>query len=354
MRAAVMRGPNNLVVDDVPDPVPGKGQILVKTLACGICGSDLHFLKYAKEMVELGEEMTGGGPGIGGSIDLGKDLIMGHEFAAEVLEIGPDTQAAVKPGDAVVSLPVMVTDLTDLTSIQPIGAYSNTYGGGYAEYMLLSAMLATPIPNGLDPRHAALTEPMAVGLHAVNRSGIKAGEAAVVLGAGPVGLACISALARMGAEPIVAADFSPARRALAKTMGAHEVVDPREEPAIDAWNRVDGNKSMVIYEAVGVPGMLDQAMRAAPRNGRVMVVGACMENDLVRPLIGIGKELEIRFALGYDPMEFGGTLRAIAEGEIDVVPLITGEVGIDAVPKAFTDLGNPDEHCKILVEPALG
>jgi threonine dehydrogenase-like Zn-dependent dehydrogenase len=353
MRAAVMRGPNNLVVDDVPDPVPGKGQILVKTLACGICGSDLHFLKYAKEMVKLGEEMTGGGPGIGGSIDLGKDLIMGHEFAAEVLEIGPDTQAGVKPGDAVVSLPVMVTDLTDLTSMQPIGAYSNTYGGGYAEYMLLSAMLATPIPNGLDARHAALTEPMAVGQHAVNKSGIKAGEAAVVLGAGPVGLACISALARMGVEPIVAADFSPARRALAKTMGAHEAVDPRDEPAIDAWNRVDGKKSMVIYEAVGVPGMLDQAMRSAPRAGRIMVVGACMENDLVRPLIGIGKELEIRFALGYDPMEFGGTLRAIAEGEIDVVPLITGEVGIDAVPKAFADLGNPDEHCKILVEPAL-
>ncbi len=354
MRAAVMRGPNNLVVDDVPTPVPAKGQILVKTLACGICGSDLHFLKYAKEMVSLGEEMIGGSVGMGGGIDLGKDLIMGHEFSAEVVEIGPDTQAGVQVGDAVVSLPVMVADLTDLASIQPIGAYSNTYGGGYAEYMLLSAMLTTPIPNGLDPRHAALTEPMAVGLHAVNKSGIKAGEAAVVLGAGPVGLACISALSRMDVEPIVAADFSPARRALAKTMGAHEAVDPREEPAIDAWNRVDGKKSMVIYEAVGVPGMLDQAMRAAPRNGRVMVVGACMENDLVRPLIGIGKELEIRFALGYDPMEFNGTLRAIADGDIDAAVLITGEVGIDGVPQAFTDLGNPDEHCKILVEPALG
>ena len=122
---------------------------------------------------------------------------------------------------------------------------------------------------------------------------------------------------------------------------------------MDAWNRVDGKKSMVIYEAVGVPGMLDQAMRAAPRAGRIMVVGACMENDTVRPLIGIGKELEIRFALGYDPMEFNGTLRAIAEGEIDAATLITGEVGIDGVPQAFTDLGNPDEHCKILVEPAL-
>ena len=354
MRAAVMRGPNNLVLDDVPDPLPGKGQMLVRTIACGICGSDLHFLKYAKEMVALGEEMTGSSVGMGGGIDLGKDLIMGHEFSAEVLELGPDTTAGVKPGDVVVSLPVMVTDLTNLESIQPIGAYSNTYGGGYAELMLLSAMVAMPVPNGLDPRHAALTEPMAVGQHAVNKSGIKAGESAVVLGAGPVGLACISALARLGVEPIVAADFSPARRALAKKMGAHEAVDPRQEPAIDAWTRLDGKTSLVIFEAVGVPGMLDQAMRAAPRAGRVLVVGACMENDTVRPLIGVGKELEIRFALGYDPMEFGSTLRAIAEGEIDVVPLITGHVGIDGVPQAFEDLGKPDEHCKILVEPELG
>jgi threonine dehydrogenase-like Zn-dependent dehydrogenase len=351
MRAAVMRGQNNLVVDDVPDPVPGPGQLLVKTLACGICGSDLHYLKYAEQMVELGDELMGG---VGlMRVDLGKDLVMGHEFSAEVLELGPDTTASVKPGDIVVSVPAMITDITDLTSVQPIGAYSNTYNGGYAELMLLSSMLSIPVPNGLDPRHAALTEPMAVGLHAVNRSGIKQGEAAVVLGAGPVGLAVISALSRMGIEPIVAADFSNARRALAATMGAHEVVDPRNEPAIDAWNRVDGKQPLVIFEAVGVPGMLDQAMKAAPRTGRILVVGACMENDTVRPLIGVGKELEIRFALGYDPFEFASTLGAIANGEIDVVPLITGEVGISGVPQAFEDLANPDEHCKILVEPAL-
>jgi len=353
MRAAVMRGAGNLVVDDVPDPKPGPGQILVRTIACGICGSDLHFLRYANEMVELAEEL---GPlGSPGRLDLKRDIVMGHEFSAEVLEFGKDTQGTVAVGDSVVSIPAMLTGSSDPDNmIEPIGAYSNTYGGGYAEYMLLSAPLALNIPDGCDPRHAALTEPMAVGLHAVNRSGIKAGEAAVVLGAGPVGLAVISALRRLGAEPIVAADFSPGRRALAKTIGAHEAVDPREEPAIEAWRRIDGVKPLVIYEAVGVPGMLDQAMRAAPRGGRVLVVGACMENDTVRPLIGVGKELEIRFSLAYDPFEFASTLNAIASGEIDVRPLITDEVGIAGVPQAFEDLGRPDEHCKILVEPELG
>jgi threonine dehydrogenase-like Zn-dependent dehydrogenase len=348
MRAAVMRG-DKLVVDDVPDPVPTQNQLLVRTIACGICGSDLHFLKYAPEMVGLQNEL-----GFMSKLDLDSDIIMGHEFSAEVLEVGPETQAGVKPGDVVVSVPVMVTDLTNLENIDAIGAYSNKWNGGYAEMMVLSSMMALKVPDGTDARHAALTEPMAVGLHAVNKSGIKPREAAVVLGAGPVGLAVISALARMGVEPIVAADFSPARRKLAVTMGAHEAVDPSSEPAIEAWRRLDGAKPLVIYEAVGVPGMLAQAMRDAPPQGRVLVVGACMEQDQMRPLVGVMKELEVRFALGYDPFEFNSCLQAISSGEIDVVPLITGEVGIDGVPGAFEALGQPDDHCKILVEPALG
>jgi threonine dehydrogenase-like Zn-dependent dehydrogenase len=351
MRAAVMRGPNNLVVDDVPEPKPGPGQILVRTIACGICGSDLHFLKFAEQMIQVGQEL---GPIGTSGLDLGRDIVMGHEFSAEVLEFGPDTQGAAGVGDTVVSIPVMLTGSSDPNNmIEPIGAYSNTYNGGYAEYMVLAAPLALKVPDGCDPKLAALTEPMAVGFHAVVRSGIKAGEAAVVLGAGPVGLAVISALRRMNVEPIVAADFSAERRKLAVTMGAHEAVDPREEPAIEAWRRLDGMKPLVIFEAVGVPGMLDQAMKDAPRGGRVLIVGVCMENDTVRPIIGIGKELEIRFALGYDPFEFASTLNAIATEEVDVRPLITGEVGIAGVPKAFGDLANPDDHCKILVEPAL-
>jgi threonine dehydrogenase-like Zn-dependent dehydrogenase len=192
---------------------------------------------------------------------------------------------------------------------------------------------------------------MAVGVHAVNKSSIVPGEAAVVLGCGPVGLAVLAALRLKGIEPIVAADFSPKRRELATTMGAHEVVDPREEPAVDAWRRVDGVRQLVIFEAVGVPGMIDAAMTAAPRNARLLVVGVCMEDDTIRPMMGIGRELQIQFALGYDPMEFAATLTSIAEGHLDVVPLITGSVGIDGVQGAFDALADPDAHAKILVEP---
>lgn len=331
-----------LVVDDVPDPAPGQGELLVRTIACGICGSDLHALRHGDQMVDMSK--TAGAPFV---MDLDRDVVMGHEFCAEVLDVGPDTSAMVKAGDRIVSIPVVFTATGGVHSI----GYSNDYPGGYAERMLLSSMLALPVPNGLDSELAALTEPMAVGRHAVARSGIAPGQAAVVIGCGPVGLAVIADLARRGIGPIVAADFSPARRALAETMGATEVVDPAVETPVAAWQRVDGAKQLVMFEAVGVPGMIDQAMIAAPRGTKILVVGVCMEPDTVRPMIGIGKELDIGFALGYSYEEFSGTLRSIAEGELDVTPLITGRVGLDGVPQAFVDLGNPESHCKILVEP---
>jgi threonine dehydrogenase-like Zn-dependent dehydrogenase len=192
---------------------------------------------------------------------------------------------------------------------------------------------------------------MAVGLHAVNKSGIEPGTGALVLGCGPVGLAVIAALARRGIEPIVASDFSPARRALAATMGADAPVDPATLPAFDAWAREARGRDVVVFEAIGVPGILHEVFRDAPAKARVVVVGVCMGHDTVVPFFGISKELNVQFVLGYDPMEFEASLRSIAEGEIDVAPMITGVVPIDGVPQAFADLADPERHCKILVVP---
>jgi threonine dehydrogenase-like Zn-dependent dehydrogenase len=236
------------------------------------------------------------------------------------------------------------------TGIQDL-AYTNAFPCGYGERMLLSSLLLLEVPNGLDPRRAALTEPMAVGLHAVNRSRLAAGDGAVVVGCGPVGLAVIAALRLEGVAPIVASDLSPARRALAATMGADEVVDPDVESPFATWRRIGGTRSMAAFEAVGVPGMLDELLRVAPAQSRVVVVGVCMQPDAITPFYGIAKELDVQFVLGYDPSEFAASLQAIAEGAIDVAPMITGEVGLDGVPGAFELLARPDEHCKILVVP---
>jgi threonine dehydrogenase-like Zn-dependent dehydrogenase len=340
MRAAVMRD-RRLVADTVPDPVPAEGEALVRTLACGICGSDLHALTHADEMVEAARES-----GAPFALDPARDVVMGHEFAAEVLDYGPRTPAHLAPGTPVVSMPVLFRG----TAVHGIG-YSNDLPGGYAECMVLSASLMLPIPNGLPPDHAALTEPMAVGEHAAVQGRLAPGDAALVYGCGPVGLAVVAALARRHVEPIVAADFSPLRRDLAARLGAHHVVDPAERPVIDAHREVADLRPTVVFECVGIPGMLDRLMRDAPRGSRIVVAGVCMEADRIRPMLGINKELSLHFVFAYTPGEFADTLRAIAEGEIDVAPLVTGRVGVDGVAGAFEDLGHPDAHAKILVEP---
>lgn len=344
MRAAVTRE-GRMYVADVSEPVPGPGQVLVETLACGICGSDLHVMTHMDRLVEAAR--SSGAP-VEMDMDPGRELVMGHEFCARVIELGPDA-TGVRPGDVVVSMPLVIA---------PGGpfqvGYSHSYPGGYGERMVLTAALCAKVPDGVDFRRAALTEPIAVGVHAVARSRIQKGEGALVLGCGPIGLAVIAALKLEGIEPVVAADFSPARRALAARMGAHVVVDPQQERAIDAWGRVGGIRAPVIFEAVGVPGMLGDVMQFAPQASRIVVVGVCMEPDTIWPVFGVVKELALQFVFGYEPLEFLRTLQVIAQGQIDVAPLITGEIGIADVPSAFETLRNPREHVKVLVEPALG
>jgi threonine dehydrogenase-like Zn-dependent dehydrogenase len=186
---------------------------------------------------------------------------------------------------------------------------------------------------------------MAVGLHAVNKSNITPGETALVLGCGPIGIAIIAALQLRGVETIVAADFSPKRRELATAMGAHQTVDPAHGSPFDTV------KAPVVFEAVGVPGIIDDVLLRARPGTRLVVAGVCMEPDTVHPFFAIAKEINVQFSLAYGPEEFTESLRAIAEGDIDVAPLITGEVGLEGVDQAFDDLADPARHCKILVTP---
>jgi threonine dehydrogenase-like Zn-dependent dehydrogenase len=335
-------------VEDVPDPVPGPGQVLTKVLACGICGSDLHMLRHGAEQLRLGEELAESAPPEPFKLITlvpSAPTVMGHEFCCEVVEAAAGCDN-LKVGDVVVSVPVAF----DPDGLHAVG-YSSRYPGGYAEAMVLNDVTGLRVPSGLSPRLAALTEPFAVGMHAVNKSRIAPGDAAIVLGCGPVGLAVIGALRLKGIGPIVATDFSPARRALAAGLGADEVVDPNETTAIAAWLRIDGVRPVVVFEAVGVPGMLDAAMRMVPRGSRIIVVGVCMQEDHIQPMAGIRGELSLQFVLGYEPDEFAQSLRAIADGAVDVAPVITGTVDLDGVPGAFADLTHPDVHAKILVEP---
>jgi len=335
-----MRG-KHLETDTLAEPEPGDGQVLVKTLACRICGSDLHALQHGDRMAAAAKEM-----GAPSTFDPEGDVVMGHEFCAEILDFGPNTLRTLKVGDRVCSMPVLFHP----GGIAGIG-YSNLFPGGYGERMVLSEPMLLRVSDDLPTEAAALTEPMAVGIHAVAKAKLEKNEAALVVGCGPVGLAVIPGLRLQGIEPIVAADFSVRRRELAKHMGAHVVLDPKQEAPFERLAKDAGAKQPVIFECVGVPGLIQQILRDAPHGSRVVVAGVCMEEDRIQPFMGISKEIQLQFVLGYTPEEFTHTLEAITDGRIDGSPLITGKVGVDGVPEAFEALGQPEAHAKVLVEP---
>jgi threonine dehydrogenase-like Zn-dependent dehydrogenase len=353
---------HRLVVEDLEAPVPGAGEVLVKTLACGICGSDLHALKHTERMIESTRRSGGVF-----NLDPTRGVVMGHEFCAEVVDHGPGSPQTHKAGARVCSIPILVGE----KGMQTIG-YSNDNPGGYGELMRLQEALLLPVPNGLATEHAALTEPMAVGLHAVEKARLDPADVPLVVGCGPVGLAVIAALKLKGAAPIVAADFSQRRRELAVGMGADVCVDPGTNSPYSSWKQTavypDASKApslppwipgpalrpAVVFECVGVPGVIEEIMQNAVQGARIVIVGVCMERDHFEPMFGINKELNLQFVLGYTPQEFAATLHHIAEGEISVDALISERVGIDGVADAFEALASPERHAKILVEPWRG
>lgn len=355
MRAVVRRG-TSLVCDEIDQPTPGPGQTLVKTLCCGICGSDLHALHHLDHMVEL----TRRAGGIG-DLDTSKDVVFGHEFCAEIIDHGPGG-GRFKPGTRVVAMPVAF----DASGFQAIG-YSNRYPGGFAEYMALMEPMLLEVPNGLSIEHAALTEPMAVGAHAVAESAMEPGSVALVIGCGPVGLAVIASLKARGHGPVIAADYSARRRAAAEALGADVVVDPSTDDPHGKWAglgvpdtlaaagmaRMAGQKIArpVVFECVGAPGVLQTLIERCPPHAQILVAGVCMETDRIEPSLAINKQIELKFVLGYSPEEFAQTLHDIAEGIIPVAPMVTSEVPLDAVPAAFEALANPEAQVKVLVKP---
>ena len=355
MRAVVMRN-KELSVASCETPKPGSGEVLIRVDACGICGSDLHALKHGGEFVSQSQK----GGTLGLDMDVSKDVVMGHEYCGELVEFGPDCTQSVASGERVCSIPALLRG----NRIHTLG-YSNEHPGGYAEYMRLTESFLEPVPNGLSPTLAALTEPMAVGLHAVNRARLEGDDLPLVIGCGPVGLAVIGALKRQKAAPIIAADYSATRRKLALQMGADIVVDPAEKSPYSSWRemgKIDGGakrpdwmgpkyRPAVVFECVGVPGVLDDIMENVAHGARIVVVGVCMQTDHFHPVYGINKELNLQFVVAYSRREFAASLRQIAEGELNVAPLITGNIALDQVPEAFDALSSPDQHAKIIVHP---
>jgi threonine dehydrogenase-like Zn-dependent dehydrogenase len=353
---AVIRRAGALIVADMEAPAPEAGQVLCRTLACGICGSDLHALDHYEHMIELGERL-----GAPGHMKRGSDTVFGHEFCCEVIEGGPGG-ARFEAGTRVVSIPGLITP----AGFETVG-YSSRIPGGFAEYIVLSDMLLIEVPNGLGSEHAALTEPLAVGEHAVAKGEPGPDHVFMVVGCGPVGLAVIASLKARGLGPVIACDFSTERRAAAERMGAERIIDPAKVSPHASWTEFgvpasaaegliaaaqgQSVKRPLIFECVGAPGVLQSLAMAAPRGARIVVAGVCMQTDTVEPFAFIAKEIELRFVLGYTPEEFTASLVNLAEGRTRYSDIITGVVGLAETPAAFTALQTDKSQIKIMVKP---
>ena len=369
-----------LAVADRPAPQPGPGQLLLEVDRCGICGSDLHARHQCDELADVMQEA-----GYPDFMRSDQEVVFGHELTGRIAAHGPKTRRRLVEGTPVVALPLVRRG----DAVHALGL-SAAAPGAYAEQVVVEAALALPVPNGLAPDTAVLTEPMAVGWHAVRRGAVSKRDVAIVLGCGPVGLAVICLLKARGVATIIASDPSPGRRALASACGASTVVDPTQASpyasaaehkhlttvpaAVDlaigavekldrlpvpwwhVWRALDKvglttPKAPVVFECVGLPGMIDGIVAGAPLFSRVVVVGVCMGADRLRPALALNKEIDLRFVVGYTPLEFRDSLRMLAEGEVDVSPLVTGTVGLDGVPAAFAALGDPEAHAKIVIDP---
>ena len=380
MRAVVCENAQ-LDVVDLLAPQPGERQVVIEVSGCGICGSDLHARHHADAQADVLAEA-----GYDGFMRSAQRVVMGHEFCGEIVDYGPRSDKKIPIGTPVVAVP-LVRRGKDMHAI----GLSASAPGAYAEQVVVEESLMFALPNGLSPDAGVLTEPMAIGYHAVRRAEVGKKDVAIVIGCGPVGLAVIAMLKAKGVRTVVASDFSPGRRDLASKCGADIVVDPNEGSAYEAlgdrgfvktvpdaaWGAVVAIEKLkrlpspvawhhvwraaerlgvklkrpVIFECVGIPGIIDDIVTSAPLFSRVVVVGVCMEADRFRPVMAINKEIDLRFVVGYTPLEFRDKLHLLAEGKVNAAPIVTGTGGLEGVAGAFDVLAHPEQQAKIIIDP---
>lgn len=329
-----------LTIEDVAEPTPDASDLVVRVESCGICGTDLHQASLP--------------PG------LPPGAVMGHEFAGEVVEVGREARGDWKTGDRVSALPYigcgrcaacLTGDGFRCAEVQVTGL--GQLPGAYAEYVRVGSSETLRLPDEVSFEDGATVEPLAVGLHAVNKAGLARGETVLVIGAGPIGLVTALWARFFGARVVAVSELAPARLALAEAFGATHTIDASREDVAEAFRKAAGRAPDVIFECVGVPGLLQQCIRLAPARGRIVVVGVCGQPDTIVPALANVKELRLDFVVAWSRNDFAFTIEMLEQGRIQSAPMVTDRVDFAAFPDAFEALKQPAHQCKVLLSPRL-
>jgi threonine dehydrogenase-like Zn-dependent dehydrogenase len=341
MKAAYLED-DRIHVGQLPDPVPARGQALVRTHRCGLCASDAHFLSSGPTIVSRCREF--GGPYA--SVDLSKRIVMGHEYVGELLDYGPGSRRPVKVGAKVTSAPIMRQG-----GVRGIVGYVSELPGGFGEYMLLDEDFLLQVPADVDDDRAALIEPLAVGLEHARSGEPQPGELALVLGCGAIGLGVIAGLKLKGIGPIIAADLNPNRRDIAVRMGADLAVDPRDISPYAPIPSLGGRRPNLVYECVGKPGLLNQIVNGVAFGARIVIGGFCLEPEQLYIPSAQSKRLKINFACGEEQQDMELALRLIADGTIDLEPWLGERIGLNGVGGALASMSDPASPVRTVVDP---
>lgn len=333
MKAAVFQALHQpLVVETLPDPTPDAGEVVVRVGRCGICGSDLHMTEDAAYGCKKGD-------------------VLGHEFAGEVVAHGRDV-TGLRTGDLVSVIPLKSCGQCEYCrrgEVQWCAGFG-LQGGGYAEYALTRPHQCVKLPSDLSLADGAIVEPLAVALHGINLSGMRTGDRVLVLGAGPIGLAVAFWARRFGAAQVVVQDVAEFQRERALAMGAGRfVVDPADPvgSAIDAL----GGPADIVFECVGIPGLIAQAVEQLRPRGTILLLGLCTKPDTFNSFAMLSKEVRLVTSAFFTVQEYEAALAVLDQGAAQPRMLVTGTVTLDDTPRIFEQLKRRSGECKVLIAP---
>jgi L-iditol 2-dehydrogenase len=335
MRAAVLRGPEDVIIEERPAPQAGPGEVVVRVHSVGVCGSDTHYYDHGRI----------------GRFVVEAPLVLGHEASGEVVELGPGvTRLAVGQR---VSIEPGVPDLTCRQCLA--GRYNlcpnmRFFGtppvdGAFAEHVVVHEAFAHPVPDSIGDDAAALLEPLSVGIWACRKARVTAGSRVLITGAGPIGLVSVQAALAFGATEVVVSDVNPARLALAEDLGATAVIDARgtSVTTLDA-------PPEVLLECSGHPRAIGEAIRALDRAGRAVLVG--MGGDEIPLPLSVVQERELELT---GTFRYAGTwptaIALVASGKVDLDRLVTGTYRLDQAEQALTAGRHDQKSVKVVIRP---
>ncbi len=336
MRAAVFPGVGEqLVVEEVDDPVPPPRYVVLRVGRCGICGTDLS--------------MTSGY----GAIQSAPGTVLGHEIAGEVVAVGNEVER-FGVGDHVTALAIPSCGRCPRCldgNPQWCTGSEKLFGlGGYAEYATVAEPQLVQLPGGLSWADGALTEPVAVGLHGARLANISPDDRVLVVGAGPIALGAVFWARRMGAGTVVVMATSRARESYARALGATSFLAPEHDAAAAAIDALGGPADVVI-EAAGAPGTIEQAMQIVKATGTVVALGWCTVPDTYVPALYLMREIRLQFSMTYNVAEIHHVIDTLDGDDAPLRAMVSKTVSLDTLPDTFEMLRGRHEHCKVLIDP---